>query len=532
MARSKEKSRDEFAKGKYVRQAIQSYEDVGSSEDEFQAGRDSIAVDGHAAEKDVEFSDEEVFSIEGSQTEDEEDDVEVEVEKYEESSRSEVEEEDEEGEDMKWSRREYYGGNSIENEEDYELQKAEIEKMERERLEGFADADFEVDEWKNLPQQPDSAPPLTRKSPSQMSMEEKCDLMDAIFPEFEALQAEFVANYTLLGPLQSLYEKDPAHRLVAAQYSALATYLGVLATYFAMRASKQYESESLRDHDIMTSILTTRQLWEAIRSIKSHPERVVETSPTTTLPTPPSKKKKRKVADVDMDGEIHIETGYFPSQSTKRKDRLNVDALLAEVDAQDKRARRKSLRFHASQIDQTRHRRDQAAKLAGDTDLPYRERQKERAAREHRAAVQRGGARGEDLDGEEADDAELRRGEAMRNESLAYYDSVAQAGKQAKREKKRDHDGTRDALKEHGYSMEEIATHGKRALNRQIEKNKGLMPSRGKDQRNPRVKKRKKFAKAQKKLATRKPLVKADRGAYHGELSGISSRTIKSVAFT
>ena len=62
-------------------------------------------------------------------------------------------------------------------------------------------------------------------------------------------------------------------------------------------------------------------------------------------------------------------------------------------------------------------------------------------------------------------------------------------------------------------------------------KNKGLTPHRPKDVRNPRVKKRKKFEKAKKKVASQKAVYKGgigDVGKYGGERSGIS-KVIKSV---
>ena len=62
-------------------------------------------------------------------------------------------------------------------------------------------------------------------------------------------------------------------------------------------------------------------------------------------------------------------------------------------------------------------------------------------------------------------------------------------------------------------------------------KNKGLTPHRPKDVRNPRVKKRKKFEKAKKKVASQKAVYKGgigDVGKYGGERSGIS-KVVKSV---
>lgn len=73
---------------------------------------------------------------------------------------------------------------------------------------------------------------------------------------------------------------------------------------------------------------------------------------------------------------------------------------------------------------------------------------------------------------------------------------------------------------------------GPRSLTRAILANKGLTPHRPKAVRNPRVKKRQKFEKAKKKLASQKATYKgglsAMGGKYSGESTGIS-KVVKSV---
>lgn len=75
---------------------------------------------------------------------------------------------------------------------------------------------------------------------------------------------------------------------------------------------------------------------------------------------------------------------------------------------------------------------------------------------------------------------------------------------------------------------------GQRGITRAILKNKGLTPRRSKSVRNPRVKKRQKFEKAQKKLSSQKAVYKgglnATGGYYGGEKSGISL-TVKGIKY-
>lgn len=76
---------------------------------------------------------------------------------------------------------------------------------------------------------------------------------------------------------------------------------------------------------------------------------------------------------------------------------------------------------------------------------------------------------------------------------------------------------------------------GPRTVSRSIMKNKGLTPKRSKEVRNPRVKKRMRYEKAQKKIASQKPVYDRARasegrgGDYGGEKTGISRNLVKSV---
>jgi U3 small nucleolar RNA-associated protein 3 len=80
---------------------------------------------------------------------------------------------------------------------------------------------------------------------------------------------------------------------------------------------------------------------------------------------------------------------------------------------------------------------------------------------------------------------------------------------------------------------EDESAEGPRSLTRAILKNRGLTPRRAKSVRNPRVKKRQKFARAKKVIASQKPVFKPGAGDstwYGGERSGIST-VVKSVQF-
>jgi len=72
---------------------------------------------------------------------------------------------------------------------------------------------------------------------------------------------------------------------------------------------------------------------------------------------------------------------------------------------------------------------------------------------------------------------------------------------------------------------------GPRAIGRDVEKNRGLTPHRRKDAKNPRVRGRKKFAKAAVRRGGQVQAPRSDGGAYGGEATGVRARVSKSVRF-
>lgn len=79
------------------------------------------------------------------------------------------------------------------------------------------------------------------------------------------------------------------------------------------------------------------------------------------------------------------------------------------------------------------------------------------------------------------------------------------------------------------FFNEEEETNMKRAINIQIEKNKGLTPKRNKLYKNPRVKHRQKYRKALVKRKSIVPSVRTEVKRYSGESTGIRSNVIRAV---
>ncbi|TPX32786.1 hypothetical protein SmJEL517_g04177 [Synchytrium microbalum] len=111
-----------------------------------------------------------------------------------------------------------------------------------------------------------------------------------------------------------------------------------------------------------------------------------------------------------------------------------------------------------------------------------------------------------------------------------YYEAL----KASKIEKKAKRSFNPDDWLYDDATEEVIAADGKRGISWNILTNKGLTPKRKKEQRNPRVKKRKRFETAMKRLSSfrRVAVDKSKVGAYGGEATGIKSGLVRSIKFS
>lgn len=179
-------------------------------------------------------------------------------------------------------------------------------------------------------------------------------------------------------------------------------------------------------------------------------------------------KKKRKLSSEPKKSAVtpvfDLEEPEF-AQSTKSSRSLQANGDIGDaygeamhlqaVDAADKGARKKSLRFHTSKIENTSAKRRGARNQAvgGDDDIPYRERQKEKEARlalEAKRKVKNQG--GEDLDDSEPPErtSEKRRRDADSSDdddeqsgADGYYDLVKRKNKEKKEQKKTEYEANK-----------------------------------------------------------------------------------------
>jgi U3 small nucleolar RNA-associated protein 3 len=389
--------------------------------------------------------------------------------------------------------------------------------------------------------------------------------------------------------------------LLHIYYQALLTYATTLAYYLHLRSSEKYAGRPLllRQHPVLNRLLTLKQSLVTLENlgVGTDPQdeddedeygepgsetadlwsilmtKGLESDELTDLlmdaddkPRKASKieakppKKKRKTSD-DKNRQpifdlVEPEFEAAPTSAKKRPapaDTSSTDAFgeatfLQHVDATDKQARKKSLRFHVSRIESATARRQNARinAVGGDDDIPYRERRKEK---EHRMEKERErkagtlGMGGDDLDDVDPQitDASSRSKKRRRDVDVeddddsntaaahGYYELVKRQAADKKSKKKIDYEEAR-AAERLDFGEHDTAS-GPRSVTRAIMKNKGLTPHRSKSVRNPRVKKRQKYEQAKKRVSSQRAVYKGgigDASKYTGEQSGIS-KVIKSV---
>ncbi|KAF8635802.1 hypothetical protein AX15_000009 [Amanita polypyramis BW_CC] len=396
--------------------------------------------------------------------------------------------------------------------------------------------------------------------------------------------------------LDKIQSTDPdSHSLgmIHLYYQTLVTYTTNLAFYLHIRANEKYARrlEALSTHPILARLLTLKQglmtmegldfaptdsegefdedsemeldeleiserlvtgigrleaqeLSKLLKDALLYQERPGKKIQQDTPQKPPKKKRKTSRESSELAQPIFdvIEPEFKSSKLSSKAPAKDIvsdvygEALsLQHADAADKIARRKSLRFHAAKIESTSARRQGARQsLGGDDDIPYRGRRKEREVKVLKEVKERieiqGGA---DLDNTEPEQRRKPQNEEDGSDEDAdldgYYDLVKKRSKERKEKKRADYEAMKAAARQ---NQDEEDANGPRSLTKTILTNRGLTPHRPKSSRNPRVRKREKYEKAKKKVASQKAVYKnglaGTGGRYEGERSGIS-KVVKSV---
>ncbi|RDA89788.1 hypothetical protein CP533_3332 [Ophiocordyceps camponoti-saundersi (nom. inval.)] len=562
---------------------ISTFEDVADSEDEYFLARDQILLDDEPAskrrrktEEDMELSDEEIFPYQDPSLD------------HNRRKRSKNSVDDEEDPDAGWwgsSKQAYYDADKIETEADAIEEEVEAKRLQKKKLSKMREEDFVFDGQEWLTRDVDAKAEGNDEAvtellkhfeiPDEVTSEDRLKILGINYPEFSYLVDEFQKLQPVLKTLQAEAQGKPGQSLESIKYWILGCYVAALASYFAIFTSPARDASSvqkplppseLRDHDIMTTLVSCRNAWERVKDVKCRGRRTDPPIPDTTVDAvrddsrKPEKSEKKKIRSTavkqakkhakakEIEDEVadlyNLPLGKGRPKGHKREEaapRADDSSDFGEEDAMDaqaaldKASRRKSLRFYTSQIVQKANRRAGAGRDAGgDADIPHRERLRDRQARLVTEAEKRGkrGAKADDGGDDDDDEKEDNLANDMRADEDDYYNQVAQASKAKRDEKAARYAAYAAASKaDRVVQKEEIGEDGKRKVTYAIEKNKGLAPKRNKDVRNPRVRRRKQYDAKQKKLRSMRPVWKGGepKGGYHGERTGINAAVIKSI---
>ncbi len=506
----------------------------------------------------------------------------------------EQQEEDEDAEGWGTSRKDYYDNDEIQTEADALAEEAEAKRLQQKRLQKMSEADFGFDEseWLDAGADDEDGDVVTEvlkdvEITPDMGPKERLRILQTRYPEFDKLANELLQLQPVLADLQQQLasesnSKSTSHTVVKSR--ALAAYVASLSMYFAIITSparsgggegKALDPAELRDHPVMDSLVSCRELWLKAKSLKApetvdvsdyesaEEDQILQTNQKADRPSKKTKKERARLAAAEEAAALRTQrleeaeegladlSYLIPKvrKSSKKSKAIAIaddDSDFGEEEtmdaksAEEKAAKKKSLRFYTSQITQKANKRAGAGRDAGgDADLPHRERLRDRQARLNAEAEKRGkkldeyGRGGADLGGESYD-GDNGVAEQVREDEDEYYDMVARVSKSKKLDKEQKIEAIKQAKAEGGLVRVvegEMDEEGKRAIGYVIEKNKGLAPKRKKDVRNPRVKKRKKYEEKKKKLASTRAVYKGgeERGGYGGEKTGIKAGLVKSI---
>lgn len=280
------------------------------------------------------------------------------------------------------------------------------------------------------------------------------------------------------------------------------------------------------------------------------PEPVSKKRKATSAPV--IEKKKRKTEKEESSRPSFLQPDYESAAKPKKSNKATLATddfieapSLTSHEANDRAAKKHTLRFHTSQINQKANRRSAArgALAGGDEDVPQRSKEALRREAQRRESAKRA----KELEADAASAKKVAESAGPDEGEDGYYGLIKKGKKVEKDLQKEEYDHGRledryvsessleyDLMKLYSATLQTLqSADGPRSVSRAILANKGLTPKRAKANRNPRVKKRLKYEKAKKKVSSMKSIYKADtasagRSGYSGEKSGIANKVVKS----
>lgn len=524
----------------------------------------------------MEMSDEEVMGFKPSDSEEEEDDDDEILDR----------DQDDDGEAQEaWGKGELYGADDIEDEEDRKLEAEEALKLQKKQAKQMKESDF-LGEWAADDSDDEDEEDvdiatagkgvresIPVKPIESMSSKEQYDQLVRLNPELILMNAELAKVTEEMVTLEKAEEDEEEEpEIVEIKKTALRTYIGVLNAYFALfMDSVQNGKANMKDHIIMEAILKAREMWRMAQEIGLPEEDVDEMASDEEMvsegaelmdvsdaesdvsddldlsrfrrrPEEDLEEVEEEEEEVDSEDELALPTSF---KAKKSKSKISAvpdygEHAINDVDQADKDRRKRDLRFYTAKIDKQARGREQE-EIEGDADLPYQDRwyERQQQLKEKQAAHIKDSGEHDLFDsgdeGASADDyQEMPSKKNAGGDDDEDVDDFVAALKAKKQQRKAEREAMHEVYldaKKGKIDVDKLDDNGKRAINYQILKNKGLTPHRKKENRNSRVKKRIKYDKAKKKLASTRAVYKQPTSAYAGEKTGIKKNLARSTKF-
>lgn len=455
----------------------------------------------------------------------------------------------------------YYGG--ADDQGEFSAQEDEEEealRLQQKQIEELDEADFfdedDADGWKKQVKEDvveDIA--LPQHDPASMDSVDRLNFLKESYPEVLLLSKEIAKCRDAEKKLE-----DETGELADIKKTALGSYMAMIYSYYALFSAQAREGiVDLKEHPVMEGILKARELWRLAQRLgeAEDPEEDEEVSSEGELLDPhepievseseqegqllddeqesvggsssggledsDSDEASEEEDEEEAEEEDDFSIPYPAAKKARKTVRVeDYDETADTVEQQARAKSKQSLRFYTSQIDKRNAARNDP--FGGDIDLPYKERAFERRKRLLEEARQRGQEEKDKLGEESEDEA------GAHNE---FYEKVKQEKMQKKQARRELHESAKQAAKQGRLDqyLQENPTVDKRAINYQIQKNRGLTPKRKKENRNARVKKRVRYADAQKRLKGVRRVYKEPTGPYRGEETGIRKNVVHSKKF-
>ncbi|KAG2178027.1 hypothetical protein INT43_003280 [Umbelopsis isabellina] len=579
--------------------AVNTWDDIEHDEEDlFHEDREKVLLDYEKQmrgdDQDSEMSEQEVYGLEGVDSDEEDDEEEATA-----LSDDEDEAQDEENEHESWghSKKAYYNAEEGSDMEEMLEEEQEAIRLQKKRIAAMEEEDFVDAGWGGVSLEKDEdedrklvesvnkelddisfsndieAERISKRLKSSMPAAEVLKLLQNESPELVELLNEFKERLVTIKAMTPLITsvqettdlKSKAADFYKFKYNLLLNYLTNIAFYLCLKASG---TPNIRDHPVINSLVELRTAIEKAEVIenKLHMQKKIEdlrvqleelkapkkqtNGAYSVNGTNGLKSKSRKSKVTQPEPEVLSEEDQLEEEleSDLEEDSINVPMIEEEFKSMKKAAKkRKRLAegndFHDLDMLDSVDIEDKAAKKRSLRDIVSKidSKQQKRVAKfqgdvdipyKDRFKQERKGVAQPQDNSADLDDADWDESDVRQAHAANDEDEDLYENVKAQKAAAKD---AKKAEYEAGrmpiISEEDLADGDKRGVTWQILKNRGLTPHRKKENRNARVKHRNKYEKKMKNLSSFRAVAKTPTGAYGGETTGIRTGLARSVKF-